>query len=96
MIIEPELYEILIFEMIQADKLAQRYTSPTPSTNLNTNLKQLQLFVNTHCKVTFRIWEKHDPNGRPSGTYDWTSIMGSDMKKVLTILPTKFDELLKP
>ena len=84
----------IVHEMVNADKIASRSYAQTAQSN--TNMQQLLLFINTHCKVTFRVWEKRDPNGRPSGAYDWTSIMGSDMKKVLSLLPSKFRELLRP
>ena len=80
--------------MVNADKIASRSYAQTEQSN--TNMQQLLLFINTHCKVTFRVWEKQDPNGRSSGAYDWTSLMGSDMKKVLSLLPSKFRGLLRP
>lgn len=83
----------LVHEMVLADKRAKRDCTQT---TLNTHLKQLELHINVHCKVTFRVWETRDPDGKPSGTYDWTSLMGTDMKKVIKSLPSKFSELLRP
>ena len=85
----------LVTEMVLADKKTKRIAGRGAQL-ASTNLDQLQLFVNTHCKVTFRVWEKRNPDGRPSGLYDSTSLMGSDMKKVLRLLPDRFSELLRP
>ena len=53
------------------------------------------LFINMYCKVTSRVWERRNLSGRPSGKYEWTSLMGSDIKKVLSLLPDKFPELFE-
>ena len=81
----------IVHEVIHADKLANRHSAR--SAQKNTNMNQLLLFINMYCKVNFRVWEKRDQSGRPSGKYEWTSLMGSDMKKVLSLLPDKFPEL---
>ena len=31
--------------------------------------------------ITFSIWEKRNADGKGSGTYDWTSLVGCDKKK---------------
>jgi hypothetical protein len=41
------------------------------------------------CGVTFDIWEKTDGNGKSIGEYDFTSLLGSDKKKILNELPEK-------
>ena len=41
------------------------------------------------------MWEKREASGKPSGIYDWTSLKGSDMKKVLQSLPSHFNSLLR-
>ena len=33
--------------------------------------------------ITFLVWEKTNADGKGSGSYDWTSLMGSDKKKLL-------------
>ena len=33
--------------------------------------------------ITFSVWEKNNADRKGSGTYDWTSLMGSDKKKLL-------------
>ena len=69
----------IVHEMVHADKTANHYSSQ--SIQQLCNLNQLQHTINDHCKVTFRVWEKRDPDGRPSGKYDWTSLMGADVKR---------------
>ena len=35
------------------------------------------------------MWEKTNAGGKGSGSYDWTSLMGSDKKKLLHLLPSQ-------
>ena len=49
----------------------------------------------TSCRVSFNVWEKVDGDGKGNGTYDFTSLMGSD-KKVLTKLPDKLGGIIQP
>ena len=39
--------------------------------------------------ITFLVWEKTNADGKGSGSYDWTSLMGSDKKKLLHLLPSQ-------
>lgn len=39
------------------------------------------------CGVTFRVWEKKNADGKGSGTYDWTSLMGNEKKILLKTFP---------
>ena len=39
------------------------------------------------CGVTFHVWEKKNADGKGSGTYDWTSLMGNEKKTVAKNLP---------
>jgi hypothetical protein len=48
------------------------------------------------CGITFDVWEKKDGDGRGSGIYDFTSLMGSDKKILMKSLPEKLPEVLKP
>lgn len=41
------------------------------------------------CGVSFSIWEKKNADGKGSGTYESTSLMGSDKKLLLKLLPQK-------
>ena len=38
------------------------------------------------------MWEKNNANGKGSGTYDWTSLISSDKKKLLQLLPSQLQE----
>ena len=35
------------------------------------------------CGVSFSVWEKRNADGKGSGTYEWTSLMGDDRKTPL-------------
>ncbi|XP_028417141.1 uncharacterized protein LOC114541415 [Dendronephthya gigantea] len=48
------------------------------------------------CGVSFNVWEKRDVNGRTSGQYEWTSLMGHDKKILLAELPEKMGLFLHP
>jgi len=81
----------LVFQMLHQDQRCNRTVTSHPS---RSHLQLLQQKVK-ECGVTFRVWQKRDSDGKLSGTYDWTSLMGTDMKKVLKHLPFKFGELLE-
>lgn len=48
------------------------------------------------CGVSFDIWEKTTEDGKGSGQYDFTSLLGSDKKKLLADLPDKLKECIQP
>ena len=48
------------------------------------------------CGVTFSVWEKLNADGRNSGIYDFTSLMGTDKKILLEMLPSKLNGILTP
>jgi len=48
------------------------------------------------CGVSFSVWEKKNADGKPSGSYDWTSLMGTEKKILLQKLPDKLAQCLKP
>ena len=52
------------------------------------HVKKLLQAIN-NCGVTFSIWEKRNADGKGSGTWDWTSLMGDDRKKLLRELPKR-------
>ena len=47
------------------------------------------------CGVCFNVWEKKNADGSGSGTYDFTSLMGSDKKLLLKNLPEKLEGVVK-
>ena len=48
--------------------------------------------------ITFNVWEKKNADGAGSGLYDWTSLLGSDKKKLMNKLPRqlKSSDILFP
>lgn len=76
----------LIYELVNRDRRDRM--SPTFIKKLETTLSE--------SGVSFRVWEKRDACGKPTGIYDWTSLKGSDMKKVIRSLPPHFTSLLQP
>ena len=48
------------------------------------------------CGITFDIWEKKDADGRASGIYDFTSIMGTDKKILLEKLAFNLEGIITP
>lgn len=58
------------------------------------HLKKLVETINS-CGVTFKIWEKRNADGQGSGTYDWTSLMGNEKKKLLCNLPEKLNGIIQ-
>ena len=50
--------------------------------------ERLQAAVRS-CGVSFDIWEKTNADGKGSGTYDFTSLLGNDKKQLLRELPGK-------
>ena len=56
----------------------------------DSHIKILQSTIPS-CGVSFDIWEKTNADGKGSGQYDFTSLLGSDKKKLLSDLPEKLD-----
>lgn len=60
----------------------------------------IDLLVKTtnSCGVCFQVWEKRNADGKGSGIYESTSLMGSDKKKLLEVLPEKMSQqdIVKP
>ena len=47
------------------------------------------------CGASFDIWEKKNADGKGTGLYDFTSLLGADKKKLLLELPDKLQECIK-
>ena len=58
------------------------------------HLKNLTQAINS-CGVSFSVWEKRNADGKGSGTWDWTSLMGDDRKTLLRELPGKMEPLIQ-
>ena len=63
-----------------------------------TNDKHLQALIKAvkSCGISFSVWEKRNGDGKGSGLYDFTSLMGSDKKIMLKKLPGKLDGVIRP
>lgn len=61
----------------------------------NFYLNRLLTTINK-CGISFSLWEKKDADGRPSGLYDWTSLMGKEKKDLMLKLTPQLPCLLKP
>ena len=82
------LTENLIRDVIERDK-HQGVTKALSGKYLNKLVKAIK-----ECGVSFSVWEKADGDGKGIGRYDWTSLMGSDWEKLITMLPNKLNGIL--
>ena len=57
------------------------------------HLESLIAAINS-CGVCFKVWQKRNADGGASGTYDFTSLMGSDEKLLLKNLPEKLQGVI--
>ena len=58
------------------------------------NLRQLEQAIRS-CGVSFKIWQKREPTGKPiPGSYDWTALTGKHKLQVLKMLPERMNALL--
>ena len=55
-------------------------------------LKRLVTSING-LGISFSIWEKNNADGKGSAIYDWTSLVGSEQKKLMQLLPNKLQEM---
>lgn len=65
-----------------------------PSERKNHHVQNVVDAINA-CGVSFCVWEKKDANRKPSGIYEWTSLVGNEKKKVLANLPAQFPNFLQ-
>jgi len=59
---------------------------------LSQNYKKLLKTINAR-GLTFAIWKKTNADDKGSETYDWTSLVGVDKKKMIKPLPEKLEQL---
>lgn len=78
-------------EALQRDHKENLNKAPRDRQSLN--LQNLVEAIRS-CGVSFSVWEKLDADGRGSGVYDFTSLMGADRKILLEKLPMKLDGVL--
>ena len=60
----------------------------------HSHLNALIAAINS-CGVCFQVWEKKDADGSRSGTFDFTSLMGSDKKLLLNHLPENLHGVIR-
>ena len=76
----------LVQQAVEWDK-TDNHNKP-PSLRTDAHLNALVKCING-CGVCFSVWEKKNADGKSSGTFDFTSLMGSDKKLLLENLPDK-------
>ena len=76
----------LVRETVEWDK-KENFNKRKANQN-DTHLKNLQTSIRS-CGISFQIWEKTNADGKGSGMYDFTSLLGADKKKLLAELPEK-------
>lgn len=87
------LLENIVYECIDWDKSDELYRVRGEMRGVH--LRKLIETIKS-CGVAFNVWEKRDVDGKSSGQYDWTSLLGSDKKLLLSELPLKMSQILHP
>lgn len=88
--ITDRLTENLIIEIMEKD--GKQDQNQIRNEEKGANLKQFIKTVN-ELGITFSIWEKKNAVRKGSGSYDWTSLVGSDKKKLMKLLPARLQDL---
>lgn len=88
-----KLIENLVKDALNRDK--KENMNKAPSNCTSTHLDNLVTTI-CNCGVSFNVWEKPNADGRASGVFDWTSLMGRDKKILLEKLPSKLYDILTP
>ena len=86
--ITDRLTENLIKEVIERDNKAD--INKKRGEEKGQYLKKLVKEINA-TGITFNVWEKKNADGKGSGLYDWTSLLGSDKKKLMNKLPGQLE-----
>ena len=82
------LTENLIKEVLERDSKRNFNLAKNDTKNIyrDTLLKAIN-----ETGAVFTMWEKMNADGRSSGSFDWTSLIGADKKKVMEGLPNKLE-----
>ena len=86
--ISDRLTENIIIEVMERDRKSDFLKKRGEEKGVY--LKRLIAVINS-LGITFSVWEKNNADGKGSGTYEWTSLIGSDKKKLLHLLPTQLE-----
>lgn len=89
--ITDRLTENLIIEIMEKD--GKQDQNQIRNEEKGANLKQFIKTVN-ELGITFSTWEKKNAVRKGSGSYDWTSLVGSDKKKLMKLLPARLQGYL--
>ena len=84
----------LLDEMIEWDVEEAHKNKVSNPKAIGQHLQEAVQTINK-CGVTFHVWEKKNADGKGSGTYDWTSLMGNEKKLLLRTFPGHFSTLLR-
>lgn len=82
-------------EMIEWDDEETHKKKVSKPSAIGQHLKKSVETLNK-CGIAFHVWEKKNADGKGSGTYDWTSLMGNEKKMLLRTFPQHFPSLLRP
>ena len=87
--ITDRLTENLITEVMERDSKADIAKGKGEKKGIY--LESLVATINS-IGIFFSIWEKKNADGKGSGTFDWTSLIGSDKKKLMELLPPQLEQ----
>ena len=87
------LIENLVMDVLEWDKRDDLNTKR--GVERGVHLEKLKVRIRS-CGVSFDIWKKRDADGKGAGKYDFTSLLGTDKKKLLKELPSKLSEAVQP
>ena len=85
-IFKDKLLDNLVRDAIEWDRGDN--LSKAPKDRTTKHLDELVEAISS-CGVCFNVWEKRDGDGKGSGVFDFTSLMGNDKKVLLKRLPSK-------
>ena len=71
-------------EMDKKEDLSKKKSDPTRGAHLQQFIKTV-----SSCGVSVNVWQQKNADGKGSGTYEFTSLLGNDRKKLLEELPAK-------
>lgn len=77
----------LIEDVLELDKkedLGKKKSDDTCGVHLGNFIKTVQ-----SSGVSFQVWEKNNADGKGSGSYDFTSLLGNDRKKIIGRITTQ-------
>ena len=74
-----------------SDRDSKAATNGSPQDHMS----KLITTINSCC-VAFSFWQKENAAGKSSGIYDWTSLMGHEVKLLLAHPPDKLADVLHP